>query len=174
MRSRTLVASLLLAVGLLAVAQPLWAARQSPARPNVLIVHVDQLRFDCLGACGNRDVKTPNLDRLAADGVRYVNSFCEFPVCTPSRYSLISGRPTFEHRGWDNRCTLAPTINTFPKIFAPPATGPRRSARCTTRPPISTLAGTRWCWLSRTVPGDGMMIIIVISCVGVWSTGTIS
>jgi arylsulfatase A-like enzyme len=107
----------MLAVGLLSVPRLLGAAQQSPGRPNVLILHVDQLRFDCLGVCGNRDLKTPNLDRLAADGVRYVNSFCEFPVCTPSRYTLISGRPTFEHRAWDNRCTLAPGFNTFPKIF---------------------------------------------------------
>jgi arylsulfatase A-like enzyme len=112
-----LVPALVLAVGLLIVPRSLAAAPPGPGRPNVLILHVDQLRFDCLGACGNRDVKTPNLDRLAADGVRYVNSFCEFPVCTPSRYTLISGRPTFEHRGWDNRSTLAPTFNTFPKIL---------------------------------------------------------
>lgn len=93
------------------------AAADSPDRPNVLILHVDQLRFDCLGVHGNPDVKTPNIDRLAADGVRYTNSFCSFPVCTPSRYSLISGRYVHEHAGWDNRSTLAPTIATFPKIL---------------------------------------------------------
>ena len=67
------------AVVLLAGQPSLWAASQVPARPNVLILHVDQLRFDCLGVCGNPDVKTPNLDRLAADGVRYANSFCAVP-----------------------------------------------------------------------------------------------
>ena len=107
-----------LILGVVLAAPPsLWAASPIVDRPNVLILHVDQLRFDCLGVCGNRDVKTPNLDRLAADGVRYANSFCPFPVCTPSRYSLISGLPVHEHRGWDNRCTLPPAFNTFPKIF---------------------------------------------------------
>lgn len=86
-------------------------------RPNVLILHVDQLRFDCLGVYGNPDVKTPNIDRLASDGVRYSNSFCPFPVCTPSRYSLLSGRYVHEHAGWDNRSTLSPKIATFPRTF---------------------------------------------------------
>ena len=47
-------------------------------------------------------------EQLAADGVRFKNSFCSFPVCTPSRYSLLSGLPVHEHRGWNNRCTLPP------------------------------------------------------------------
>ena len=51
------------------------------------------------------------------DGVRYTNSFCAFPVCTPSRYSLLSGRYVHEHAGWDNRSTLSPQIETFPRIF---------------------------------------------------------
>jgi arylsulfatase len=106
-----------LALGVLAVAPALTAAPPDAERPNVLILHVDQLRFDCLGACGNPDVKTPNIDRLAADGVRYTNSFCSFPVCTPSRYSLLSGRYVHDHAGWDNRSTLAPEIATFPRIF---------------------------------------------------------
>ena len=62
-------------------------------------------------------MKTPHIDRLASDGVRYTNSFCAFPVCTPSRYSLLSGRYVHEHAGWDNRSTLAPQIATFPRIF---------------------------------------------------------
>jgi arylsulfatase A-like enzyme len=86
-------------------------------RPNVLLLHTDQHRIDCLGAYGNRDIRTPHLDALAADGVRFVNSFCPFPVCTPSRYSLLSGRYVHEHRGWTNQSTLAPEIDTFPRIL---------------------------------------------------------
>ena len=87
------------------------------SRPNVLVIHVDQHRIDCLGAYGNREVDTPNIDALAADGVRYDNSFCPYPVCTPSRYSLITGLPVFEHRGWTNHCTLAPGTETFPGVL---------------------------------------------------------
>ncbi len=60
--------------------------------------------MDCLGAYGNSDIKTPHIDRLAADGVRFENSFCPFPVCTPSRYSLLSGRYVHDHHGWTNHC----------------------------------------------------------------------
>ena len=60
-------------------------------RANVLLILADQHRHDCMGAAGNADVRTPALDSLAADGVRYTNSFCPFPICTPSRYSLLTG-----------------------------------------------------------------------------------
>jgi arylsulfatase A-like enzyme len=86
-------------------------------QPNILIIHADQHRFDCLGAYGNPDVLTPNIDALAADGVRYDNSFCPFPVCTPSRYSLLSSQYVHQHLGWTNRSTLPPGIPTFPRIL---------------------------------------------------------
>jgi arylsulfatase A-like enzyme len=114
---RTAISVVFLALVLLAIASPLSAAAPTTDRPNVLVLHVDQLRIDCLGAYGNPDVKTPNIDQLATDGVRYTNSFCAFPVCTPSRYSLLSGRYVHQHAGWDNRSTLAPEIATFPKVF---------------------------------------------------------
>lgn len=84
---------------------------------HVLIVHADQCRFDCLGAYGNKEIKTPHIDSLAADGVRFNNSFCSFPVCTPSRYSLLSGLPVHEHQGWDNHCTLRPGTPTFASVL---------------------------------------------------------
>ncbi len=86
-------------------------------RPNVLIIHVDQHRMDCIGAYGNKDIKTPHIDALAADGVRFENSFCPYPVCTPSRYSLLSGMYVHDHGGWSNRGGLSPEIATFPKIL---------------------------------------------------------
>ena len=51
--------------------------------PNILVIQADQHRADCIGAYGNSDIKTPHIDALAADGVRYANSFCPYPVCTP-------------------------------------------------------------------------------------------
>lgn len=106
-----------LAAALLVIPAAIGAEPRTSGRPNVLVLHVDQLRMDCLGAYGNREVKTPHLDQLAADGVRYTDSFCAFPVCTPSRYSLLSGRWVHEHAGWDNRSTLSPKIATFASIF---------------------------------------------------------
>ena len=89
----------------------------SDDRINILIIHADQHRIECLGAYGNRDIRTPNIDALAAEGVRYENSFCPYPVCTPSRYSLLSGQYVHQHQGWSNHCTLAPEILTFPKLL---------------------------------------------------------
>ena len=59
-------------------------------QPNILILHLDELRQDCLGCYGNPDIQTPNIDALAADGVTYQNHYTVYPVCTPSRYSLFS------------------------------------------------------------------------------------
>jgi arylsulfatase A-like enzyme len=84
---------------------------------NVLIVQADQFRADCLGVAGNPDVRTPHLDRLAADGVHFRNAYTPFPVCTPSRYSLLSGLHVRQHGGWTNHCTLAPGIETFPRVL---------------------------------------------------------
>ena len=85
--------------------------------PNVLVIHADQHRLDCLGCNGNTDLRTPHIDAVAADGVRYENSFCPFPICTPSRYSLLSGLYVHEHRGWSNHCTLRPGTPTFPSVL---------------------------------------------------------
>ena len=84
---------------------------------NVLLIHADQLRCDCLEPYGNTQVKTPNLSLLARDGVCFDNHFCSYPVCTPSRYSLLSGLYVHQHLGWSNHCTLPPAIPTFPKIL---------------------------------------------------------
>ena len=52
----------------------------------------DQFRFDCLGANGNRLVRTPNLDRLAASGVRFTQWYSNAPVCSASRAAILTGK----------------------------------------------------------------------------------
>ena len=88
-----------------------------PNPPNILIIHADQHRYDCLGAYGNVEIRTPNLDALARDGVVYENSFCPFPICTPSRYSLLSGLYVHQHLGWTNHSTLPTGLATFPRVL---------------------------------------------------------
>lgn len=80
---------------------------------NILLIHADQHRQDCIGTYGNKDILTPNLDALANDGVKYNEAFCPFPICTPSRYSLLSGMYAHQHLSVSNKCTLPESIKTF-------------------------------------------------------------
>jgi choline-sulfatase len=60
-------------------------------RPNVLIIMTDQHRRDYMTAAGNAIVPTPNIDRIAARGVRFANAICPYPVSAASRASLLTG-----------------------------------------------------------------------------------
>ncbi|MDZ7794538.1 MAG: sulfatase-like hydrolase/transferase [Spirochaetia bacterium] len=82
---------------------------------SVLLIHADQHRADCCSVYGNPDVMTPNIESLANDGVVYGNHFCPYPICTPSRYSLLSGKYVHQHEGWTNHSTLRPDIHTLPR-----------------------------------------------------------
>lgn len=64
----------------------------STKRPNILIIYPDQMRADVMGCAGNTCIKTPNLDRLAIEGVRFGNAFTSFPLCSPFRASLFTGK----------------------------------------------------------------------------------
>lgn len=86
-------------------------------QPNILIIQADEHRQDCLGAYGNPDVKTPHIDSLATDGVRYNNSFCPYPVCTPSRYSFLTSLYARQHLGASNHCTIPQGLPTFPRVL---------------------------------------------------------
>jgi len=59
---------------------------------NIIWICTDQQRFDTLGCYGNKFVNTPNLDRLALNGVMFKNSYCQSPACAPSRSSFLTGR----------------------------------------------------------------------------------
>ena len=61
-------------------------------RPNILIIYTDQQRWDAVGANGNPDIHTPNLDRLAGEGVTFDRCFVQNPVCMPSRVSFLTGQ----------------------------------------------------------------------------------
>ena len=75
------------------------------ARPNILWVMTDQQRWDTLAANGNPLIRTPNLDRLAAEGANFTHMFVQAPVCVPSRVSFFTGRYPHSHR---NRVNYTP------------------------------------------------------------------
>lgn len=86
---------------------------------NVLVVLADQFRADCLGVAGHPDVETPVLDGLAGDGTYFPESFCTAPLCTPSRYSLLTGLPPHRHGVHGNNQTLAAGLPTLPELARP-------------------------------------------------------
>lgn len=69
---------------------------------NVLLLLTDQQRKDSLGAYGNRLIRTPNLDRLAAEGVRFERAYCQNPFCSPARASILTGLYPRTHGLWHN------------------------------------------------------------------------
>ena len=73
------------------------AALRPASRPNLLLIVADQFRGDCLGADGNRAVRTPHLDRLAAEGVRFRCAYSSTPTCTPARAGLLTGMSPWRH-----------------------------------------------------------------------------
>lgn len=86
-------------------------------RPNVLLILADQHRQDCLGCYGNAEIRTPRLDALAGEGVLYSNHYTVYPVCTPSRYSMLSGQYAHQHNAWTNESTLPSGTPTFPSAM---------------------------------------------------------
>ena len=69
----------------------------SPKRPNILFIMVDEMRWDAMGCAGHPVVRTPNLDRLARQGVLFANSYSVAPVCCPARRTLFTGRYAHVH-----------------------------------------------------------------------------
>ena len=86
-----------------AAAAPAFLTGQTKDRPlNVLSIVCDQMRGDCMGFLGHPNVRTPNLDRLATEGVVFERAFVNNPVCLPSRKSCFSGRYPHEHGSLSN------------------------------------------------------------------------
>lgn len=61
-------------------------------KPNILCIYVDQLREDALSCTGNPVIRTPNIDRLALDGMRFCEAYVSTPLCTPFRGSFLTGK----------------------------------------------------------------------------------
>ena len=82
-------------------------------KPNILLIQADQLTSQVLSAYGKNLAITPNIDRLADNGVTFQNSYCNNPVCGPSRSSMISGQLSSNLECYDNAGELLSSIPTF-------------------------------------------------------------
>ena len=78
----------------------------SSSRPNILLIYPDQMRYDCMSPSGNRIVKTPNLQRLANEGMTFDNAFSSYPLCCPFRASLLTGKQAQGHGMYQNHFPL--------------------------------------------------------------------
>ena len=65
---------------------------RQPRRPNILLIVSDDVGYADIGIYGSRDIPTPNIDRLAREGIRFTNAYVSGPYCSPSRAGLMSGR----------------------------------------------------------------------------------
>lgn len=74
---------------------------------NILLIHSDQHRYDCVGVNGHPWIQTPNLDRLAREGVNFSHAFCPIPLCVPARASLLTSLWPTQHASIANEGTEA-------------------------------------------------------------------
>ncbi|MDF2376326.1 MAG: sulfatase-like hydrolase/transferase [Verrucomicrobiales bacterium] len=79
-------------------------------RPNILLIMADDLGIEGLSCYGSESYETPNLDRLAAEGIRYTHAYSQ-PLCTPTRVQIMTGK--YNHRNWLYFGILDPAERTF-------------------------------------------------------------
>ena len=102
MKSRTLLAFLLAGSLLLTCSAHLPGAESTAARPNVIVLLVDDLGWGDVSCLNNGAVKTPHIDRLAQTGVTFTSGYVTAPLCGPSRAGFFSGRYAQRFGFWDN------------------------------------------------------------------------
>jgi arylsulfatase A-like enzyme len=77
----------------------LVAFARAAEKPNVIVIMADDLGYGDVSAYGATAVKTPNIDRLASEGVRFTSGYCSASTCTPTRYSFLTGSYAFRRKG---------------------------------------------------------------------------
>ena len=85
-----------------------------PRRPNIVMVLVDDMRWDEMRVAGHPFIETPHMDRLAREGARFTNAFATTPLCSPSRASFLTGQYPHTNGIIDNTAGPATTCRCFP------------------------------------------------------------
>ena len=88
----------------------LLRAESAPSRPNIILIMADDLGIEGLGCYGGKSYRTPHLDRLAAEGLRFTHAYSQ-PLCTPTRVQIMTGK--YNHRNWRYFGVLDPREKTF-------------------------------------------------------------
>lgn len=85
---------------------------------NILLITVDQLRWDAISCSGNHEIETPHIDRLSSQGARFTHAFTNAPACMPARSSLLTGRFPHAHGVRGGGVRLSEQEVTFPQILS--------------------------------------------------------
>ena len=93
------------------------AKPQAEALPNILLILSDDHTAEFTGCYGNPVVRTPNLDRFAAEGMRFTRFFCSAPQCVPSRTAYLTGRSPVAARMARFTSPLPPDVVTLPELL---------------------------------------------------------
>ncbi len=91
-------------------------------KPNIIYIYADDLGYGDLSCYGATKIKTPNIDKLALQGIRFTDAHCTSATCTPSRYALMTGRYPWRQKGTGvlpgDAALIIPTDKmTLPKVF---------------------------------------------------------
>ncbi len=118
MRPRVALSFLLTAISI--AAGPTLSA--DPNHPNIVIIYADDLGYGDVSCYGATKVKTPNVDRLASEGLRFTNAHSSSATCTPSRYSMLTGEYAWRKKGTgvlpgDARLIIEPGRTTLPSLL---------------------------------------------------------
>src|SRR2546421_9477207 len=89
---RTLCVALVAALALLTAAGPVHAQGKPARKPNIVFILADDLGYGDLGCYGQKKIRTPNLDRMALEGMRFTQHYCGNAVCAPCRCVLMTGK----------------------------------------------------------------------------------
>lgn len=89
-----------------------------PKKPNIIFIISDQHRFDWMGCAGTPFVETPNMDRMAAEGTRFTNCYCNAPLCGPSRMAMMAGRHPYSLGVYINEHSLSSDVPTMAHALA--------------------------------------------------------
>jgi N-acetylglucosamine-6-sulfatase len=96
---------------------PVFISGALAERPNILVILTDDHRYDALGFLGHPFLETPNMDRLAAEGVHFKNAYVTTSLCSPSRASILTGLYAHNHRVVDNYNPVSKSLTFFPEIL---------------------------------------------------------
>ncbi len=91
--------------------------RERPARPNIIFIMADDHAYQAISAYGSQLIETPNIDRLAEEGIRFDRAFVTNSICAPSRATILTGQFSHINGLRDNLAIFDSTRQTFPKLL---------------------------------------------------------